>query len=124
LPRRRSQSAWARRIAEFIGTGLRQPVTVSEMAEYMGMVPNAFQLRFRKEFGASPADFFLHSRVDCAARMLRGERLPIKEISRSMGFSSSRYFTTVFRRCIGQTPKAYRQAREALPAAKTRESGR
>jgi AraC-like DNA-binding protein len=69
--------------------------------------------RFFQEFktatGMTPKDYLLRLRVEEAARQLRkAPTRPVTCIAHELGFSSSQYFATVFRRYLGVSPGEHR----------------
>ena len=53
-------------------------------------------------------DYLARLRVRRAKALLRNGRLPVTRIAFDLGFSSSQYFATFFKRFAGFTPTAYR----------------
>lgn len=66
--------------------------------------PTRLQAHFKAEVGCSPGDYLLRQRVAQAVRWLRSTRRPVTDIAFELGFSSSQYFATVFKRYTMRTP--------------------
>lgn len=64
---------------------------------------------FREEMGVTLSDYILQFRIDKARRLLLKESTKISEIYEELGFSSSQYFSTVFKKKTGFSPKEYIQ---------------
>ncbi len=56
-----------------------------------------------------PGEFILRCKVEHARRLLAEEASPITEIAFRLGFSSSQYFATVFKRYTNMTPREARR---------------
>ncbi|MCW1922264.1 AraC family transcriptional regulator [Luteolibacter arcticus] len=85
--------------------------TALEMAAMAGLSPTSFHEHFKRIAGSSPKDYRQRLRVERAARRLREQpALSITEVAHEFGYSSSQYFATVFRRYLGTSPQAYRDA--------------
>jgi AraC-like DNA-binding protein len=65
---------------------------------------------FQQSTGMTPNDYLQRLRVSRAGELLAGTSRPITEIAIACGFSSSQYFSNVFRKYLGQTPTAFRGA--------------
>jgi AraC-like DNA-binding protein len=52
-------------------------------------------------------EYFTRLKVDAAKQMIRENDLNFTEIADRLGFNTSQYFTTVFRRVTGMTPTEY-----------------
>jgi AraC-like DNA-binding protein len=98
-----------RRAVKFIDNRPDHMFQVSELATEAGLSPSRFKARFRDEMGVSPADYMLRQKINHAKRLLCDDSLSITSIAFSLGFSSSQYFSTVFKRYTGQRPRDFRK---------------
>lgn len=81
---------------------------LSDLAREAGLSQAGLRARFKTETGFTPHEYLLQCRIERAkARLAAGEGA-ITAIATELGFSSSQYFATVFGRCVGMTPRAYR----------------
>ena len=81
--------------------------TMKSLARQAGLSESRFKHRFKDEVGTSPANYQLQRKIDKACSLLEQEE-SIINISNFLGFSSSQYFATVFRRYMGISPFEYR----------------
>jgi len=99
---------------EYAASRLDRGVAVAEMAHAAGLSPSRFHARFCHEVGETPADFLRRRRVHHAKHLLATSKRDVTDIALTLGFPTSQYFATVFRRYMGMTPREYRdQARHA-----------
>jgi AraC family transcriptional regulator of arabinose operon len=74
---------------------------------------------FRETAGTSPLRYLESLRIWKAQELLIGTSKSIKEISLAVGFPDPLYFSKVFRRNLGEGPRAFRKdSRESPPAAR------
>jgi AraC-like DNA-binding protein len=87
-----------------------EPMHVPELAALSGLSESRFKARFKEETGVPPGEYVMRTRIDEACRLLdaKPSSLPVTRIAMELGFSSSQYFATVFRRYKGVTPEAWR----------------
>ena len=64
---------------------------------------------FREEMGVTLSDYILQFRIDKARGLLLKKSAKISGIYEKLGFSSSQYFSTVFKKKTGLSPKEYIQ---------------
>jgi len=87
---------------------IEEPLTISQLAGLMGLSPSRFKARFKQEIGIPPAEYVQRCKIAAAKSLLAGRNHTITDIAYRLGFSSSQYLATVFKRYTGRTPRSYR----------------
>ena len=67
-----------------------------------------FAAQFRAATGLPPHEYLLRRRVERAQEMLVEGATSLVEIALSVGFQNQSHFTSVFKRFVGQPPRAWR----------------
>jgi AraC family transcriptional regulator len=98
-------------VLEFIHTHLSEDLSLEVLAQHIGFSPYHFARLVRRTLGASPHQVVLRQRIEQAQRLLTDTALPLARIAGESGFANQSYFTRVFKRYLGVTPRAYRQQR-------------
>ena len=93
----------------WIDAHLAEKFMVADIAATVNMSTNYFQKRFLHEIGHPPAEYCNLMRVEKAQALLKTGEDTILNIALSLGFSSSQYFSTVFKKFKGITPREYRK---------------
>ncbi|MBQ9337857.1 MAG: helix-turn-helix transcriptional regulator [Lentisphaeria bacterium] len=83
----------------------RADLSIASLAEAAGYSPNYLQKLFRDAVGCNPKDYLLKIRMENAMKFLREKQYLVKEISILCGFSDPHYFSNVFRKYYGRSPK-------------------
>lgn len=91
----------------YIDARLHRTLTISMLAERMGLSESWFKAKFLKHVGLSPAQYMLTRKIDRAQAMLAAGDRNVTQIAMDLGFSSSGYFATVFGRFTGKSPTAF-----------------
>ncbi|WP_026568427.1 response regulator transcription factor [Bacillus sp. UNC41MFS5] len=65
---------------------------------------------FKNYVGQNFSDYLVKLRMDKAQQFLRDKQLKIIDVANLVGFSNSGYFSTVFKKHVGQTPVEFRNA--------------
>lgn len=86
---------------------LTEKFSVADIAAAANMSTSYFQKRFLRETGQTPAEYCNRKRIERAQEMLAHGGLTISHIALALGFSSSQYFATVFKKYRGVTPREY-----------------
>jgi AraC-like DNA-binding protein len=108
LPPRRLQKVFSH-----IKDNVARDLTVSELADVVGMSQYYFSKLFKMSTGTTPHQYVMRQRVERAQEHLRESRTPLAEVATQVGFETQSHFTSVFRRLVGVTPKHYREMYQA-----------
>lgn len=100
--------AQRRRVLALIKDNLGVEVTVSDLADSIGVSPSYFHRAFKASFGMTPHHFILRERIAQAKSMLTEARQSVSDIAAELGFSSHSHFTRNFHRLTGVTPSQFR----------------
>ena len=93
---------------EYMKNNLDQPITRDEVARACNMSYGYFSKVFRLRTGHTFTDLLNHFRVEKACALMDETNLNINQIALDCGFNDQSYFTKVFRRYTGATPKGYK----------------
>lgn len=98
-------------VIDYIRDHLGEPLSVPQLAALAGLSVARFKARFKQETGIPPGEYVLRARVEEAARRLSGRKGTVTEIAYDLGFSTSQYFATVFKRFTGKSPRDVKNSR-------------
>jgi len=95
----------------YIHTFYTEPISRSDVAAHVGLSERHLTRCFHQETGLTPITYLNRYRVKQAKALLDAGDKGITEVAVEVGFSSSSYFTRVFRDEVGVSPRAYLQSR-------------
>ena|SRR5215469_1556411 len=98
-----------RRVKEFIHAQIEDELTLSDMAQSVGLSAAHFSEMFRKSTGKTPHQFVLRCRTERAKEILRKEELRVLDVAVACGFKTQQHFARVFRQLCGVSPTEYRR---------------
>ena len=81
--------------------------SVDDFAKEMFMSRSNLNLKVKVLFGVAPLELIKTVRFNEACRLLQEKKHTMTEISEMVGFSTSSYFTSAFKRFVGCTPSEY-----------------
>jgi len=93
---------------ELIDQRLEECFKMDEIAEEVGLSTTSFYRRFSQEVHVTPGEYLTQQRMHRAKTLLRDPSLTVTAIAHALGYSSSQYFATTFKRVTGVTPRTYR----------------
>lgn len=107
-------SARIRAMMAYIETHLEEPLPLAELAQHAGLSLPRLKSKFKQEVGIPPGDYIARRRVERAAQLLYETNDTVTDIAMRLGFSSSQYFATVFKRYTLHSPRSVRTGRLRL----------
>ncbi len=90
----------------------RTDLSVEEIARYVGKKRNYLSHIFRSVIGVAVADYITRIRIQKSLSLIENGNYKIYEISNMVGYNTSQYFSTVFRKVMGMTPYEYKRGNE------------
>ena len=84
-------------------------LSLSMVAGHIGITPNYLSTLFSKETGETFSEYLNSVRIRRAAQLLKSSSDSINEIAVKTGYSDALYFSKVFRRLIGMSPREFRR---------------
>lgn len=96
------------RVKQYVEQHYEEKITLQVVAKEMYVNASYLSNLFSEVTGVNYSDYVTGVRVRNAKRLLRTTDLSVEEISRRTGFSDSKYFSKVFKRVAGRTPRSYR----------------
>lgn len=97
------------RTIEHIYHGRNRDTGLEILAEKVGLTPKYLSALFRKETGENLVFFMQKVRIHESMNLLKYSDYSLSDISSYLNFSSQSYFTTVFKKHTGFTPREYRE---------------
>jgi AraC-like DNA-binding protein len=95
---------------EYMKSHYRKSVSREMLAAHVSLSPGYFSSVFKAYTGLSPVQYLNKIRLDKAKQLLKGSVLPIQQVAEEAGFSDSFYFTRLFSRETGMSPREYRNS--------------
>lgn len=105
----REKTALSKRVILYLSScslGELQNVTVTSLAEKFNYHPNYFTTKFKSEQKSTLQEAILDEKLNRAWYLLKEEkdRISIKMLSRSLGFTTPPYFSQLFKKRFGTNP--------------------
>jgi AraC-like DNA-binding protein len=93
----------------FIQTNYSKNISVSTIAEYVGINASYLCRIFKQKYGITPAEFLKDYRIGFSNKLLLHTNMPIKQVAMSVGFNDPQYFSRCFSRKKGLSPREARK---------------
>jgi len=103
-----------KRAIDYIEAKLAEPLRLADIASAAGLTRMHFAAQFRAATGVRPHEYVLRRRIEHAQRMLVSNDVSLINVALSVGFQTQAHFTSIFKRFVGQPPRAWRQMQRSL----------
>lgn len=99
-----------KKILDYLNKNLSNPITIDELAQYMGMSLSTLSRFLKKNTNHNFTDFLQEYRINTVVRELNSNgKECIMDIASRCGFVSQSYFYKIFKKYKGVTPQEYRE---------------
>lgn len=106
----RKQRSYSRHVIlaqEFIQKNYKDDISVADIAEAAGISEGHLRRCFKKEMDVNVVNYLTEYRLDHAKKLMQNRRGNIDEIWKKTGFTSGQYFSYVFKKKEGMSPREY-----------------
>ena len=93
---------------EYIQENYAKDLSLTEVAEHLRISTGYLSTLMNQNIGCGFVDFLNQVRVDRACCYLEQHQLKNYEVAYKVGFNDEKYFSKVFKKMKGMTPKEYR----------------
>lgn len=105
----RSEHNVVERIVQYLDEHLHEDISHDALAAKYRMHPGYLSRLFKQEMGETLSEYLLRIRIERAAQLLKEGHYKIGEISTMVGYSASSYFSIMFKKYTGYSPREYCQ---------------
>ena len=95
----------------FFSENYNQNINIDDYAASRGMSVSWFIRNFKKYTGSTPMQFIVGIRINNAQMLLETTTYSINEISKIVGYDNQLYFSRLFHKLKGYSPREYRKIR-------------
>lgn len=104
----KKRQLWLARAREIIDGSFSEELTISSIAESVGVHPVYLASEFHRSYRLTIGEYIRKLRVELACREIATTDAPLVQMGLRCGFSSQSQFCTTFKHYTGMTPTAYR----------------
>ncbi|MGE7980520.1 response regulator [Psychrobacillus sp. NPDC093200] len=98
-------------IKQFIYDNSHKDISLDILAQKVDLSPIYISKMFKEKLGINYIDFLTECRIGKAKKLLNNSERSLKEITFEIGYHDPNYFSKVFKKMCGVSPKEYRKTK-------------
>lgn len=99
------------RIIEYIHENITETITLDELAKIVNLSKEYMCTMFKKNVGLGIVEYINYNKVEESKYFLKYSNMSISDIAFLFNFNNPGYFSNVFKKQTGLTPRQFRQAK-------------
>ena len=97
------------RLKDFLDHNTDRIVSNQELSSHIYRSPDYCVKLFGREYGVTPYAYQMNGKMNIARQLLRDTAMPVSRIASSVGYHDPCYFSGLFRKMCGCSPREYRR---------------
>ena len=102
-------------VQKYINNHISEKLTLNEVAGVFGLSPNYLSILFKKNCRVGFSEYIAQAKVNRAKALLMEQDMKIYEAADQLGFESAFYFSKVFKKVTGLSPREFIQQNTVNP---------
>lgn len=103
------------RVMEYVKVNYKRHITLDELARHIYLSRSYLSSIFKEETGMNLSTYINAVRVEKSKALLLDNAIRLVDVANLCGFEDQSYYTKVFKRIVGVSPKRFRDCRGKLP---------
>jgi AraC-like DNA-binding protein len=104
----KSQNPHIRKMLKYIDEHLGEPIGLCEVSRFINLSPEYASTLFRRQTGKTMTDYINEKKMLYAKKLISEGSMPLVEIAPSLGFENYNYFSRLFKKLFGASPKSFK----------------
>lgn len=94
----------------YIESNLESDLSLHTLAKYNNVTPSYLSTLFKRETGITLTSFVTEKRISLAKHLLHTTNMQVQNVAQECGILDVQYFSKVFKKYTGKSPKEYRES--------------
>lgn len=94
---------------DYISSHYAEKLTLERVSSHVYLNRSYFSELFKRETGINYNDYINQVRIQKACELMEDHRHSLSDIAQLVGYSDQNYFSKIFKRLVGESPKTYQK---------------
>lgn len=94
-------------VIRYMYRNIHKNLTLQEISDEVQLSKSYLNAIFKAQTGKSPVEFFIHLKIKEACKLLKSSECYIYEVSEQLGYEDPYYFSRIFKKVVGVSPRDY-----------------
>lgn len=99
-------------LAQYLDEQCDQELSMGELSARLGYTPQYLCSLFHQETGMTPGTYLQKVKIGKSCRLLTDGGMNVSQVAQAVGYQDTKYFTQVFKRYVGVSPRDFRGRRK------------
>ena len=104
-----TEESLSQRIRQYLNRHYAEDVTAEVLGVRFGYHPYHLNRIFKKQIGTTLRRYLIDQRIRAAKNLLLVTELSVGEVAAAVGIPEQAYFSYCFKKCVGTSPREYRE---------------
>ncbi len=104
-------SHYVSRAIKYITANYKNDISIKTAADSLFISESYLSRLFKSEVGQTFGDYLTYYRIKMACKLLESPNVKIYSVANLIGYRDQRYFSVIFKKLVGLTPKEFRNIR-------------
>lgn len=97
------------RAVKYIASNFQNDISIKSVADYLFISESYLSRLFKVKMGKTFGDYLTYFRIKTACNFLRKPDIKVNKIANMVGYKDQRYFSVIFKKIVGMTPREFRE---------------
>ncbi len=96
----------------FMKENIENHITLKDISDYLGYSTSHYSMLFKRKTGHSPVNYLNLLKIQHACQLLDETNMKVNQICYKIGIDDAYYFSRLFNKTMGMSPKEYRELKK------------
>ena len=99
---------------------INSDLTLQEIVDFTGTTQSTLHRLFIKHLGEAPINYYIDLKMQMAKTSIMTPGATVKSVAAELGYDSQQYFSALFKRRVGMSPRTFQQQEAVVPVVHAR----